>query len=392
MELRPTTFVIFLYIPVSLLLLFYSFTQIDLGFNLPNIPLWVSLQKSMQQIGYFNRPLSTALYIGLLALLFGYYVFFLRLAKHKKLDTRTFWILLITVTAILTASYNAFSYDLFNYIFDAKILSYYGLNPYSYRALDFPNDPMLGFMHWTHRTYPYGPVWLALTAPLYFLGFSHFLPTQILFKLLIGGSFLGSVYFIGEILKKTNPKYVLFGMVFFAFNPLVLIESLISSHNDIVMMFFALASTYYLIQRKNVMSFIFLLLSIGTKFATAFLLPVYIYRWYLGKQKKELPWEKFFLYCLALLSIAMILVSIRTTFQPWYLLYLLPFTSFLSNRYSIIIPVFILSIAALLNYAPFLYIGNWDEPIPTILLTLNLSAVGLAAVVTLLYWHKRKEA
>lgn len=389
MILRPTKFLIFLYPVVAVLLLFYSFTQIDLGFNLPNIPVLITLQKSMQQIGYFNRPLSTLLYLVLLVVLFSYYIFFLSLAKRKILDITTFWVVLGITSIILTASYNAFSYDLFNYIFDAKILSYYGLNPYSYRALDFPGDPMLGFMHWTHRTYPYGPVWLALTAPLYFLGFSNFLPTQILFKLLIGGSFLGTVYYIGEILKKINPKNALFGMVLFGLNPLVLIECLISSHNDIVMMFFAIVSVYFLMEKKDMLSFFLLFLSIGTKFATVFLLPVYLYRWYLEKQKKELSWERFFLYCLVLLSIALILVSLRTNFQPWYLLYLLPFAPFIANRYFIIIPVFVLSLAGLLNYVPFLYIGNWDAPIPTILLSLNLSAVVVSGVLLLLYWQMR---
>ncbi len=388
MAIRPTKLFIFLYLAVSFLLLFYSFTQIDLGFNLPNIPLWVSLQKSMQHIGYFNRPLSTILYLILLLLLFGYYIFFIFITKKKLLDVRTFWILLFAVSIFLTASYNAFSYDLFNYIFDAKILSFYHLNPYGYKALDFPTDPMLGFMHWTHRTYPYGPVWLILTAPLYFLGFSNFLPTQILFKLLIGGSFLGTVYFIGKILGKINPKSALFGMVLFGFNPLVLVESLVSSHNDIVMMFFAIASVYCLIEKKNLSSFALLLISIGTKFATALLLPLYLYHWYQQKQKKEISWDTFFLCSLLLMGIGLVLVSLRTTFQPWYLLYVLPFAALLAGRPSIIISGFILSLAALLNYVPFLFLGNWDAPVPSILLAINVSAVVLSLAISL-YWQKR---
>jgi hypothetical protein len=394
MSIRHTTLLIFLYIPVSFFLLLYSFTQIDLGFNLANIPVLVTIQKAMQQIGYFNRPLSTFLYLALLAILYGYYAFFLSISKNKLLSVKNFWIVLIFSSLILTASYNAFSYDLFNYIFDAKILSHYGLNPYSYRAMDFPGDPMLGFMHWTHRTYPYGPVWLALTAPLYFLGFSNFLPTQMLFKLLIGGSFLGSVYFIGEILKKINSKNVLFGMVLFAFNPLVLIEATVSSHNDIVMMFFALASLYFLVSKKKIRSILFLVLSIGTKFATIFLLPVYIYHWYSERYKKAISWEKFFAYCMMMLAVALVLVSLRTTFQPWYLFYLLPLAPFLSERRIIIAPVFILTLAALLNYVPYLYIGNWNAPIPNILLSINIFAVILTAFTFLMQMRgiKRKHS
>jgi len=63
----------------------------------------------------------------------------------------------------LLFSYPFLSHDLFNYLFDAKIVTFYHQNPYILKALDFPSDPWLRFMHWTHRTYPYGPSFLFLT-------------------------------------------------------------------------------------------------------------------------------------------------------------------------------------------------------------------------------------
>lgn len=396
MKYQPTKLFIFLYCLVGFLLFLYSFTQIDLGLTLTRLSIWANIQKSFQYIGYFNRPLSTELYLALIVLLFVYYIFFLVLTHKKKLDQRTFWLLLLSVTVFLAVSYNAFSYDLFNYIFDAKILSFYHLNPYQYKALDFPNDPMLGFMHWTQRTYPYGPVWLAITAPLYLLGFSYLLPTEIIFKLLMAGSFIGSVYYTGEILKKIVPKYALFGMVFLGFNPLLLIEAVVSAHNDIVMMFFAIIAVYFLIEKRLNISLAFMVFSIGTKFATGVILPVYLYQWFMQKRGKGLPWNTFFLICTGFLIIAVILASLRTNFQPWYLIFFLTFASFLSYRYYILIPSVIVSFFALLNYVPFLYLGNWDNPVPQILAGINTSGVVLAILVTVIYWfisaRKRKHS
>ena len=125
------------------------------------------MQKFFQQIGYFNRPLSAVLYSVIVISMFTFYILFLKLARVNLINKKQLWILILITTAILTFSYNAFSYDLFNYIFDAKIVTFYQQNPYIHKALDYLGDPMLSFMHWTHRYYPYGPIWLALTIPFH---------------------------------------------------------------------------------------------------------------------------------------------------------------------------------------------------------------------------------
>ena len=82
-----------------------------------------------------------------------------------------------------------------------------------------------------------------------------------LFKFLATASFLGTVFFIGKILNKISPQNESFGIVFFALNPLVIIESIVSGHNDIVMMFLSLGSIYFLMSKNFVRSFILLILS-----------------------------------------------------------------------------------------------------------------------------------
>lgn len=375
-----------LYSIILFSLFLYSFTQIDLSLTFSRIDFLRNLVKSFQYIGYFNRPLSATLFIILMLLLTAFYLLFLKAAIQKKITKQFFWTLLFTTTMLLTISYNAFSYDLFNYIFDAKIITYYHQNPYEHKALDYPGDKMLSFMHWTHRTYPYGPVWLILTVPLSFLGFTLFLPTFFLFKILIGLSFFGSVYFIGKIMQKISPENELFALVFFGLNPLVLEELLISAHMDSVMIFFALWSLFLLFQKKYIRAFMLFAISVGIKYVTIFLLPVFILIVLQQKHKITISMEKLLFLAVGSLIAAIIALSFRTNFQPWYLMLLLSFAVFLSNKYYILLPSIIISSFALMTYVPYLYTGNWDPPIPEYLSLLYISSYGFSLVVVLFYY------
>ena len=161
--------VAFSYLLITAALFIYSFTQVDLSLTLSKASVYQAIEKQLQYVGFFQRPVSAAIFSIIFILLFAFYFIFLRLAKNNKLTFKNVVILVAIVFFGLVFAYNAFSYDLFNYIFDVKILTFYHLNPYFFKPMDFANDPMLSFMRWTHRTYPYGPSWLVLTVPLSFI-------------------------------------------------------------------------------------------------------------------------------------------------------------------------------------------------------------------------------
>src|SRR3989344_1931085 len=188
-------FLIIGYIAALIFLFLYSFTQVDLGLTLTEASWWQNFQNFFQRIGYFQRPLSTYFYISIVLLLFAFYIVFISLVKKKKISIKTTWGLIIFISLLFTFSYNAFSYDLFNYMFDARVITNYHQNPYLHKALDYPGDPMLSFMHWTHRTYPYGPVWLFLTVPFSFIGGEFFFFSFFFFLIIISLSFFFNPHF-----------------------------------------------------------------------------------------------------------------------------------------------------------------------------------------------------
>lgn len=370
------TFVIFL--------LLYSFTQVDLSLTLSQNSVWQVIQRAFQEIGYFQRPLSALLYFIIVLGLFSLYALTLHQIKKKNLPRKYLFGIIFSIGGILFFSYNAFSYDLFNYIFDAKIFTHYFQNPYFHKALDFPEDPMLSFMHWTHRLYPYGPTWLLITVPLSFFGFNIFLLTFYLFKILSVSAFIISAFLIEKIAKKigVNP---LFAVAVFCLNPLVIIESLVSSHNDIVMVALALLALLTFFEGKIIKSSFWLVLSVGIKFATIFMIPAF-----LAKKFLKVDDNKFFIILTVSMLAALFLATWRTTFQPWYPLFVLPFTAFISEKKYVLIPTFVISAVCLFQYLPFIYLGNWDPPVPLILLCALLIGIGLSGILIAVSHFLRK--
>lgn len=367
------------------LLFLYSYTQVDLSLTLSQASIFQVIQKSFQYVGWFNRPLSTLLYISVLSFLFIVYIFSIKLVLKKRLDRKTLWTTTIIVTVILTFSYNAFSYDLFNYIFDAKIVTYYQQNPYIHKALDFPGDPMLSFMHWTHRVYPYGPVWLLLTVPLSFTGGQIFIVTFFLFKIMISLFFLLATWSIEKIADKLNLSNPLLPIAAFGLNPYVLTESLVSSHNDIVMMGLAMFGVFLVLKGSNTYGWLAVIFSIGVKFATGF---AAFGLFVLKILKKE---KLFFKASIILMIIAVILATLRTTYQPWYFLYVLPFAVIEARHRYILVPLVLLSVGNLVLYIPYLYLGNWDPPVPQVLNFLVYSFSLLSIVISIFLFVKSRK-
>ena len=204
-------------------------------------------------------------------------------------------------------------------------------------------------MRWTHLPSAYTPLWIFLTMLLYLLSFGVFLPFLFILKGIFSLSYLFSciaIYIASRKEKFVNPEKIL---VSFALNPLVVIESLISPHNDIVMMTLVLWAYIFFINKNRWVSIIFFVSSIGLKFMTIFLLPAYIFRWD----------RRVMMYCMLF---GFTFVLFQREVLPWYFLWLVPFAAFLSVYTEILVILFGASLGLLLRYAPYLYLGNWDPP------------------------------
>lgn len=335
------------------LLAIYSFSQIDLNLTLSSNVAYQAFQKQLILLGYFNRPLSTAIYIGLTFLLFTSYLLLIKFVKNQIVSLKQLWFAIIVCVIILIPSYPAFSHDIFNYMFDARIVTKYGLSPWQYKALNFPADTWTRFMRWTHRPSVYPPVWIGLSLLPSVLGLDKFTFTLLLFKLMAAGFYLGSCYLILQLSKALKQPNPLLHLALFAFNPLVIIETLVNGHMEIVMAFFALLALYLSLQSKALLSWLSLIASMGIKFMTLYLAPLLV---------KGQSWLRRTIWFGLILTIAWI---IYYGFQPWYILWVLPFVYLLPLDFWEIKIMTLLSFTALFWNLPLISSGDFNLPNPT---------------------------
>lgn len=364
-------------------LFLYSFTQIDLNLTLSKITIWQRMEKAFVHVGYFQRPLSTTIFLTILFFLFFFYLLILWLTKNDRLKANQLWWLIFATVVILFLSYPAFSHDIFNYIFDAKIVAFYHQNPYRVKPLDFPDDPMTRFMHWTHRPSVYPPLWISLSVVPFVFGFGKFLLQLFLFKAMMAGFYLGTIWLIWKVSEALTPKQKIFNLAFYAFSPLVLIESLVSGHNDGVMVFFALLAFYLLLKKKPFLSFLSWFFSIGVKYITAFLFPVFALLAWRKIRVKKVDYQKLTIAAILFLFLAILTTTYRIGFQPWYLLWTLPFIALKAEERFLFWLTIGFSLGSLLRYAPFLYYGHWNYPVSNMKLWLTALPVGLSFLVYL---------
>ena len=364
--------VLSLYILFLLFVTFFSYLFID-----PNLIFMKSLYS-----GFFikERLIVTIIYSSIILTFFAFYAYFLNSFRRKTFNFFDFKFIIVLTLLFLFLSYPAMvSFDIFNYIATAKVLFFYNENPYIIMPIQFSGDPLLLFMHAANKTALYGPVWILITAIPYYLGFGNFILTLFSFKLFAAFFYLASVWILHRMTKNV------FYTSFFALNPLVVLETLVSGHNDIVMMFFALLSMLFLKDKKIVWAIIFIFLSIFIKFSTIFLLPMGIYVLFQYAVNKSVNWKKilylssFFMFFIFLLS------PIREEMYPWYAIWFLTFLPFMQNR--LIRYVYLaFSFGLLFRDIPFMLLGTYSQPTPII--RTAFTAAPIAAVFLYLFLKK----
>ena len=313
----------------------YSYALIDPNITLVNASWWRTFQDAFLQIGYYQRWLSWYLYLFIVILLFLFHFIFIR--RSKKITSP--FTLAVLVSLIILVSYPFLSHDFFNYIFDAKIFTYYHQNPYLKTPLDFPQDDWLRFMHWVHRSYPYGPTFLPLTFIPSVFAFGKFILNFLFFKLLFIASYLIGVYYLQKLDKRSA--------LVFATHPLIIIEGLVNAHNDLIGVSLAVAGFYYLSQKREWIGRILLLISGGIKYIT---LPLAVW------QKEKKHWLNYV--AISAVIGMLIYLSLFLEIQPWYFLTLFVF---LPVYPKIIDRVQIFLFGLLMSYYPFITLGDWTD-------------------------------
>jgi len=346
--MKSRSFVIIGYGIASVLLVLYSYTQVDLNLTLSRIGAVSQLERAFQHVGYYQRPLSALLYTALLTVWFVLYGWILRLIKRRAVTARDVWRIIAVVAGIVVFSYPAaFSYDFFNYLFTAKTILVYHMSPYAVTPLQFAGiDPWTNFMRWTHLSSAYTPLWIGLTLVPYVLGLGYFVPVLFLLKFMVAGLYIAASRLVEVILARTQKDLTVTGLAVFALNPLIVVESLVSGHNDILLAVFALLAVWEYTANRHWSAVWYMAWSAAAKMVTVVLIPLIIL-------KKRISWM------LAVMCIVLIAVGLRREFLPWYWVWIMPFVALLPRREKFTRFASVVSFGLLASYTPYIYTGSY---------------------------------
>lgn len=356
------------YIFLCVLFSFFTYGFIDTNLHLSQSSIFMSVQKPLETLVFQMRPLASLIFFAVLSSLFVLYLWFLK--KGEKLFTPKKLFLFISGSAmVFLVSFPAFSYDIFNYITTAKVAFFHGENPYLVMPIEIANEPYLAFTRAANKVALYGPVWILLTAIPHYFGAGDIGQTILAFKLLNALTYLLVSYLIYQMTKSVR------NVLFFAFNPLVIIEVLISSHNDSTMMAFLLLGILLWFSKgvgKKIAGLVALFASMLIKGATVVVVPLLFV--------KNISKEKFLLSTYILLALVFLIAApIREELYPWYGVWLVTIVACLDmKKYALLLGfTLVLSFGLELRHLPYMYMGYYEGvgPLARTLLTIIPIAV-----------------
>lgn len=346
------------------------------GFLDPNLSLWSNprftyFQAPLSYLVYHNRPIASTVFFSIVFLLFFCYILFFRFGEKFFVSWKRLLFLLIASGAILVFSYPALTHDLFNYITTAKVAFTLHENPYIVMPVEIPNEPYLAFTRAANKVALYGPAWILITVIPHFFGGGNIWRTIISFKVLNAFVYICFSYLIYKITKNIR------NVIFFAFNPLILIEVLVSGHNDIYMMILALGGLS-IWQKKRLpqkaAGLVLFIFSWLVKGSTIVLLPLVF--------MKKLSWDRLLLIAYCLLSLIFFVVApLREELYPWYAVWLIAVASLMDIKKQKFIAGFsvALSFALELRHLPYMWMGYYEGPGPILRTFLTIIPVAIYA-------------
>lgn len=200
----------------------------------------------MEQIARDHPWMGAAWVVGLV-LLFGLFAVALWLADRESVPLWGIFAFSWLFGVTLIWLYPVTATDLFQYVMRARVQVVYGANPMAVPPSQFPGDPLLPFVgEWNNSLSPYGPAWELLAGAVARLGFTGAVSGAMAYKIV---AFLAYLVCTAALVRGTesDPR----ALLFFAWNPLVLLQGLGNGHNDLVMLAWLLLALVFWQRQSN---------------------------------------------------------------------------------------------------------------------------------------------
>ena len=175
---------------------------------------------------------------GVLAWSAGYALMLreISLGRMSDIEVRRFYIVTLVLMGLMVLLPPVLSRDVFLYYQHGWVASVKGANPYLTTAASFTGTPGMNLTEFIHSNLstPYSPLWTHVATLIVTLSGGSLWVGTLLFKLTTVGAMVACTFLARRVLKEINPSLSSLGFMFIAANPLIMVESASTGHNDIV--------------------------------------------------------------------------------------------------------------------------------------------------------------
>ncbi len=212
----------------------------------------------------------------------------------------------------LLFTYPFFAIDMLFYAVHTRLWLLYGANPLLVPVANFPQDPWIALKgEWINSTSGYSPLWeVVALVPGILAGSRRFLLHLMGLKVIALLAYLADALLIAAIVRHLRSREVGWRVLYFAWNPLVLMELVANGHNDGLMLTFLLLAVLLLVRERELAAHGALALSVLIKVTPAFLWPVF---WLWGVARRP-TWRERALYTLAVGAIVLVTLGVFAAF------------------------------------------------------------------------------
>lgn len=196
-------------------------------------------------------PRAGAVFV--LAMLMLFLLAWLASRAALRWHTRSAWGIILSAAVsfnvLMLALYPVDAVDVFDYIIRARMQAFDGANPFYQPPAQVPalhNDPFYRYAGWPNVPTAYGPWWEMIAAGVAHLPGNGLIANVVTFKSISVLASFGTLFLIALALKHYAPERALYGVVFYAWNPLLIYSVAGNGHNDALMAFFAVLGFFFL--------------------------------------------------------------------------------------------------------------------------------------------------
>ena len=223
---------------------------------------------------WLHEPLSS-LHLGLgpegvVLAIFAMWAFYaVTMAFSDAIPARRALGAIVTLHLVFLLGPPLLSTDVFNYVEYGRLGVLHHLNPYTYSPAEVPGDAAFGFIGWPNATTVYGPVFTLGSYATVPLGVGGALWA---FKTVMVAASLGCVALVWKAAERLG-RPPLEAAMFFGLNPLLLVLAVGGAHNDMLMLFLALAGIVLVLGGRERAGGLAVVGGAAIKASTAILLP-----------------------------------------------------------------------------------------------------------------------